>query len=290
MKSILTALAWFIISSSTLLALPVDNPLLPGLYRNGVFWNQDCTKNSADCKPLLWKGFSFRFGYYGDFVFDRHLRIQTKKNHSTIHRTTINTNAAYYAFNFCERFDLFGSLGATQTNFVVTGKSLGNPLLNRWVYIDTETTFSWSLGGRGALLQLGCLGIGVEAQYFRTCARLNSISSAGLDTFYYVKKGRPRFHEWQVGLGAAYRITIATSSALIPYLAVKWAQCGFDADDLQSNDPNPNHRFTVFNMENDRSWGYAIGVSLLGYKKATVTVEGRYHSEKAVYVNGTVRF
>ncbi|MFC2049137.1 hypothetical protein ACFLR2_00475 [Chlamydiota bacterium] len=293
MKKMLLALCTMMVPAS-LLALPLGNPWEASLHKSGICWSNDCCDEWNVC-PSFWDSFGYRIGYYGDYVFDRHMKVA--RNHSRIHKTKISTNAAYFAFNYCNRLDLFGTLGASHIELSTPFSSLGGPTVgavnNAFVNVDTETSFSWSLGLRGTLLQWGCLGIGGEAQYFRVNPRLNSTSLAQFDTFYFPNEERPHYHEWQLGLGAAYRINISdSSSALIPYMGVKWSQCRFRADNVRSllvvAAATPG--VTIFTLEHDRSWGYAVGMTLLGCNKASVTVEGRFINEKALYVNGQFRF
>lgn len=75
-KIVLTALFAFI--GLNAYALPLGNPADPALYCQGVvgdfFANDGCCDN--DCNPCggwnCWDFISFRFGYYGDFVFQDH--------------------------------------------------------------------------------------------------------------------------------------------------------------------------------------------------------------------------
>lgn len=289
MKKLLFALC-MAMAPATLLALPIGNPWEASLHTKGVFWDDHCTYDWDQCSGCF-DALSFRLGYYGDFVFDRHLRVDRKGDHSTIHDTKISTNAIYLALNFCNRIDLFGTLGASQIGISTPSKVFGNtlapPLDNLFVDVDSETTFSWSMGVRGTLLEWGCLGIGAEAHYFRSRSRLNSAHSPDFDTFYFVNEERPIYHEWQVGLGAAYRINIACGTALIPYAGIKWSDCQFTSDNAQAD---LGFDITIFDLENNRKWGYAFGMTLLGCDKASITVEGRFRDEKALYVNGQFRF
>ena len=288
MQNLFLALVMFMIPTS-LLALPLGNPGEASLHTNGVFWDKNVW---CDCEPSpsFFDAFNIRLGYYGDFVFDRHLKVDRKNNRSQIHKTEINTNAVYLALGICNSFDLFGTIGASKIDISTPSSALGfqpiGLLNNPFVDIDTETTLSWSAGLRGTLLRWGCLALGLEIQYFRTKPHLNSINAPDFDTFYFVNEERPLYHEWQVGFGASYRINIADrSSALVPYAGIKWSHCRFTSD----NEQTPL-LITLYDLENNRDWGYACGLTLLGYNKSSITVEARYRNEKALYVNGQFRF
>ena len=288
MKNLFFATLCTLMAPASLLALPIGNPAEASLHTNGVFWDKyDCC--DCDKPPSFFDAFSIRLGYYGDFVFDRHLKVDRESNRSQIHKTEINTNAVYLALGICNCFDLFGAVGASKIDISTPSSAFSaepiGALNNQFIDIDTETTISWSAGVRGTLLRWGCLALGLEVQYFRTQPHLNSVNAPDMDTFYFVNEKRPLYHEWQVGFGAGYRIHIADcSSALIPYAGIKWSHCRFTSD----NEQTP--LITLFDLENNRDWGYAFGLTLLGCNKSSITVEGRYRDEKALYVNGQFRF
>jgi hypothetical protein len=285
-KLIITVFA--LLAPALSFALPIGNPWEASLHRTGLLLQGACFNSSAS--PNWYEQFSIRFGYWGDFVFNHPLQLAHGSNRATIHKTQINTNAAYLALNACDRFDLFGTLGATQVNLSTPGRAFQlNPAIhggNAYIDINNQTAFSWSLGLRATLWQWGCLGVGAEAQYFWTHPHLNSVSSADLDTFYF-KDNKMRYYEWQVGVGASYRIGIASCSFLVPYLGIKWSRCKMTFDNA-SDLAIPN--ITLLDLKNNRYWGYATGITLVGCSKASVTVEGRYRNEKAVFINGQFRF
>ncbi|MFZ0565202.1 MAG: hypothetical protein WAM28_03360 [Chlamydiales bacterium] len=264
-------------------ALPVGNPSEASLLYDGLFLEGYCPD---PCDPCLkwYEAISFRFGFYGDYVFNKHMEVSSGLK-PDIECTEMFTNAGYLAGNLWDRFDLFITLGASSF-FISTNTSSFSididPPGGR-LHLATDSSFSWSVGLRGTIFEFGCTSLGAEAQYFRTspCVKRvteNASQSAYLnDTFM-------RYHEWQVGLGISHRINL-----LVPYVAVKWSGSRVNFDDDFVTGPN----FTPFNLENLRSkniWGFATGVSLVDCEKASITVEGRWGNEKAVYVNGQIRF
>lgn len=274
----LTATLFSLIVSASAFALPIGNPTEASLMRDGVF----CDGHCADwCDPCVsWcDAWSFRVGFWGDYVFNRNLQVD-KSPHATIHETTLNTNAAYLAFNMYDRVDLFATLGASHLSLATPGSTFGPN--SDYDYLETETNFSWSIGLRGTLWECGCLGVGAEAQYFRTNPDVNFVRNED-SAPRYVNEDLS-YSEWQVGLGAGYRINIAAcATAFIPYLGVKWS--GVHADLGFGNDGE-----FFPDLENDRCFGYAFGLTLLGCNKSAVTVEARFIDEKAVHVNAQFRY
>lgn len=285
--SILFAL---LIASLPLSALPVGNPLEATLHTDGVFCKGDC--------PDYWESssrwrdaWSYRIGFYGDFVVDRHMQIDTKPSNAHLHNTTIHTQAAYLACNAWNRIDIFGTLGTTNIQLAAPEKTFGNPdPANDHTILETETDFSWSIGARATLWKCGCLGLGVEAQYLSTRPSVNFAHNLGFESLEYQPSNVIlKYREWQIGMGLAYRIPIiCPGTELIPYFAVKWARAIMNMDKFSI--PSGNNRNTFHNLDSDDNWSYAVGATLLGSHTISVTAEARFIGEKAFYINSQLRF
>jgi hypothetical protein len=77
-------LAYFLVFSCTLEALPLGNPLEPALLGNGI------------CTPWCYPSSRFSIGFYGDYVFNRHLRVHGVGPERQVHKTRIITNAVFF--------------------------------------------------------------------------------------------------------------------------------------------------------------------------------------------------
>ena len=163
---------------SPLFALPIGNPMDASLYKKGVFL-EDCYDGRCcnPCDPCFsWcDAWSFRLGFYDDYVFNRNMEL---KNHGDrdIKDFEIFTNSGYLALNICDRLDIFGTLGATNINMdadLAIFVPLGQP---PFIFsIETETAFSWSVGGRLTIWNCDCFYFGIEGQYFYTKANIDLI-------------------------------------------------------------------------------------------------------------------
>lgn len=268
-------------------ALPVGNPSEPNLFCNG--------SSLLTC----WEDFNFRVGYYGDFDWNRHTRIRggtlrfppgagLSNNGRTIRQTKIDTNAAYLVLNYCNFIDAFATLGQTKISIASSVISFDNGIIQSHetanVYIDYDDHFSWSVGLRAALIQWRNTYLGVEGQYFQSRPHIVSIKQDlsernpnGVTTKYW---------ELQFGAGIAQKI-----GCLIPYAGVKWSRARFTSGQpLILNIGQVSDTIQIFDYENDKSWGYAIGATLLVCNRAAITIEGRFVDEKALYVNGQLSF
>nr|ASK39878.1 OmpA [Chlamydia caviae]ASK39882.1 OmpA [Chlamydia caviae]ASK39884.1 OmpA [Chlamydia caviae]ASK39886.1 OmpA [Chlamydia caviae] len=304
MKKLLKSALLFATTGSalSLQALPVGNPAEPSLLIDGTMWEgasgDPCDPCSTWCDAI-----SIRAGYYGDYVFDRILKVDVNKTISMGTAPTGNaaadfktvadrdniaygkhmqdaewsTNAAFLALNIWDRFDVFCTLGASNGylkanaaafNLVgllgVTGTDLQGQYPNvaisqGLVELYTDTTFSWSVGARGALWECGCATLGAEFQYAQSNPKiemLNVISSptqfvihkprgykgtaanfplplaAGTESATDTKSATIKYHEWQIGLALSYRLNM-----LVPYIGVNWSRATFDADSIRIAQP-----------------------------------------------------
>lgn len=278
-KLIMTMLT--VLACGSAYALPVGNPSDASLLCDGLFREGHC---GDPCDPCMsWcDAFSFRFGFYGDYVFNRHLEVDTSSNDSDIEHTEIYTNAGLVVANFYDRLDVFATFGGTNIAIDTNAFSFAGTNGQR-LEIETETSFSWSIGVRGTIWECGCTSLGAEAQYFSTRPDVCRVTQ-GAQLSVYPNNIDARYHEWQVGVGISHRINM-----LVPYIAVKWSNAKMKFDNARPGDPLPAG-LTLYNLEPKNGWGGAVGVSLIDCEKASLTAEYRFGDEKAVHVNAQIRF
>lgn len=271
---------------SPLFALPIGNPMDASLYTNGLFCGDCCEDRCCDpCDPCFnWcDAWSFRGGFYGDYVFNRHMRTR-KHGDRKIDEFEIFTNAAYLALNICDRLDVFSTLGTTTFDFKANPKILGAAHPAR-VYLQSENHFSWSVGGRLTIWDCDCFYFGVEGQYFRTKPRINLVEIPAFHLDYTDNTVKSTYSDWQVGIGASYLLQVGCSGIdAVPYVGVKWSGAKAHFHNAIVND------IILYDQKNDKLWGYAVGMTVTFCDALGVTVEGRYGDEKAVHVNGQFRF
>lgn len=289
MKKIILALA-ILSSPFSLSALPLANPIEASLYPDGVF----CPANPYNQYTSIRYAWSVRVGFYGDYVFNRHLKIDRNEDSSVIRNTEIYTNAGYVAINFWDTFDLFGILGSTHIKLETPRSAFaistaGN---NIEAIVETETDYCWSIGGRVTLLECRWVSFGLETQYFYTRPDINYIKNTLTTSPIYPENEHFKYREWQIGAGISSNIEIVSCTAsVVPYLGIKYSQVQVNMDDLRVTDTD----MTVvtnqyYNLKNSRDWGYVIGLSVIGCHKWGATIEGRFADEKALYFNTQFRF
>lgn len=284
-----------VLTAGSAFALPVGNPSDASLLCNGLFWEGNCCGDPCDPCGSWCDAFSFRFGFYGDYVFERHLKFKAPAalvpvgtHGRVVDHTRINTNAGYLALNICNRFDVFATLGVTRLGLDISGPAILVAAGSR-VHLETNSNFSWSVGGRLTLWECGCTALGLEGQYFSWRPNVQRVSGsiAGVALNINPTGQHLRWQEWQVGLGISHRINI-----LVPYVAVKYSR----AYTSWSGTPDPVLAALIpafapgSRFRSQKHWGYAVGVSLVDCGKMDVTAEGRFADEKALYINAQIRF
>ncbi len=275
-------------------ALPIGNPSEASLFMNGAYFQG----NNVDfCDPCFsWcNAWSLRVGFYGDYVFNRHMQVRLSDDDSgqDVDTTTINTNAGYLALNFFNRVDVFTTLGATSFGIQTGGTVFGAAVGNERAEIAFETDFSWSVGARATLWQCGCFDLGIEGQYFQSTPDVNYIFVADGGAYSYVPDIDTKYQEWQVGIGVSYRFaTSCPTVALIPYAGVKWAgsRWSFSPSSVTVIGSDGDIAFNLPNLQSAKLWGYAIGMTFELCDVIGVNVEGRFGDEKALSVLGQFRF
>lgn len=275
-----------LLAVAPLSALPLNNPLQSILICDGIFCDEPC-------EAAFFGLFNMRFGFYGDYIFDTKLQADRSGN-PTISSTRVVTNAGEVDVNFCG-LDVFATLGASTITFGITT----NPILlsfldgattnNDFFNMYSDTAFSWSVGGRYALYECGCFGVGVEGQYFSTKPILNSLSPY---TGYDYTNQRLHYRSWQVGAGMNYRLQITECISLNPYVGGFWLDTSVSFGHLVLNDLGQagNTNVELFDFEKDQQFGWAFGATLLSGELVTMTGEGRWGGEKALFLNGQIQF
>lgn len=250
----MTVLTTSALTSAALQALPLGNPSEASLLIDGVLWEGVATDPCDPCATWC-DAISVRLGFYGDYVFDRFFKTSLPEvgGKEDIHnpaydkkmtKSEVFTNAGYLALNIWDRFDVFGTLGATGLHIAgpssafnlegilsnataVNGVKPFTQIGNSCVKLDGKHGFSWSVGVRGSLWECGCATLGGEAQYMGARPNIDTIEVLS-NTNPCIIQGdnkKAKYSEWQVGLGISYRVNLLT-----PYMGIKWSRANVDFD------------------------------------------------------------
>lgn len=276
MKKILTL---FIVLTGlqNAVALPIGNPSEVTLFRCALPFKERCL--------CFLDQFRFSVGYYGDFVFNRHLETVTERQ---IDYSTLTTNAAYLALNFRNLFEIFSTLGATKIKFNTSFSPFNAEGDNPRPRFDFESTtaFSWSLGGRGTLYEYRHFALGIEGQYFSTETQGKVLFLRTNVNDYPSESSTRRYSEWQVGTGISWRY----NPYFVPYAAIKYSRAFWDFDNQLFSITGT--QAVIPSIRSAKNWGYAVGLTFAPFNchDLALTVEGRFADEAALYVNAFLHF
>jgi major outer membrane protein len=288
-KLALFALTLF--SCGAVYALPLGNPADASLYRDGIWW---CGSACDPCNPCIsWcDALSLRLGFWGDYVFNRNLEIDGNgDNPGDIQTTRIMRNEGLIILNYCNWIDIFGTIGASNYSISTPDSSLltavGNDgdVLGELVF---DPVTSYSAGIRATLWECDCFLFGIEAQWAGAQPRMGYYMNLGDGVVTYISPETLDYNEWQVGFGGSYRFDNGYGTAFIPYVGVKVSGVKWAMDNFQYTAEGTS--YTLRNLKNKKTWGYAIGVTATVNETVGIGVEGRYGDEKALYANAELRF
>jgi len=265
-------------------ALPVGDPAAASLFHQGVYIKKSCD----DCSS-----WSFRTGFYGNYVFNRYLEIDDSQGRKgEIPTTKINTNSGYLVLNFCDRVDLFSSIGASSLTLRYhRGIDSLVPTSTPEQSAVFETAFSWSIGGRATLWKCRGFYLGLEGEYFCTSPEVKRLDL--INRFFYTDNTRVPYREWQIGLGTSYVLMMGCPTAqLVPYVAIKASRASLSNFSSLAENPGGSLSFVYVlpKLISQKSFGYVIGTTLALYDMIAITAEGRFGDEQALYINGQFRF
>lgn len=285
--------------SGYLVALPVGNPAEPRLLTQSFFGQNSYMNPSHPMFQKLEK-VSFRLGYYQDNVVNRNLTQEDTgcdSDQKTLD-SLINTYAAYLAFNYSNYLEGFCTLGATNYEYAANRLDWGfktapadrseNP--KSWVV--SESSFSWSVGGRLVFFECKGMTCGIEGQYLHTRPKIGYVNSsnAPIDGSTMLFMGSSsmatNYSEWQIGLGSAWQV-----GWFVPYVAVKCSSARLKMGEpiWRTNTVLPDF-IQLKNLQESKNWGFAVGLSLINCQVADLTLEMRGGDEQGYYLNGQLRF
>lgn len=264
-------------------ALPLGNPQEASLLNCGAFNNYPMA-----CLGCRVDFVTVRVGFYGDYVFNRHLKAKTPSGKwKSLHETRLMTNAAVIAVDILNRGEFFSTLGGTNLSLKSRAVSLGSTSTLDFL-LETQTRFSWSVGGNVILWKCGSFSLGIEGQYFNYRPKLKEVRFETMDVLYPSRTVRVKYDEWQLGAGIAYSFFISDSATCVPYIGVEGAAAYGTFGEFLFAETIDSVMLPHF--RSDRNVGYALGLSLVGCGTWQITAEARFINETACHVSADFRF
>jgi major outer membrane protein len=289
-----------IMSFSILQANPVGNPGYPSFIENGMVLS-----------PSLKMG--FRFGYLGDFVLDRNLKICDKfqpieigpisryrPSNFRVNKFSEYINSMIFTFTVLNRLDLYVTCGKgkIKTDWIVND---GGPIQNldadlHYLELESKYKWSWMVGGRVVLFEWGKVSLSAGASYKSLEPHILSIIRDGVPIFedgmfvvvdnrLVTSEQKISYHEWQTDLGIAYKIELFS-----PYIAIKYSAAKSEIEIADYFQPIGSQKSHEVNMKSKNHFGMAVGCGISNGKYFGLNCEVRMIDEEAFTVTGEFKF
>lgn len=257
------ALVFFLCYFTRIYSLYYGSPNLPDTAREGIFIPKDCF-------------FGVKVGYQADYVFDKSLKIANPRSAKAIDVFNYYMQQGVFTFNFIDRFEAYGSMGAIQFHI--------EPRITQVVRQTYETgnCFTWGLGGRAILFEFSKATLGLDFKYQAASPHIQWIDQNGVPR-ESVGHTKLRYREWQIGLGLSYALEIFT-----PYIGAVYNQSSSEYKNLP-RDLLPDYK-RHFSVNSKKKFGMALGTTLSTGTVFELDLEARMINETAVSAAANVRF
>lgn len=280
---------------SPLFALQIVNPADSVMYTNGL-----CTDSCSDSE-CWWDDFSLRFGFYGDYVFDRHLQVNdylltaadspfVLSSGGDIYRTQLYTNAGMVLLNFCDWIEAYATFGVSRMELNLPNNLFG--IDDGMIILESSSHVSYSVGAAAPIWQSGNFTLGVQAQYFYFYPNMELLHTIIGGIIVRSNDNRAKYVEYQGALAASYTFENEAHHAIIPFAAIQFSGVSFNLSKVDNMLLADQGGLTVSfpRVHQQRVVGWTIGTSMMLNNAIGVTAEARFANEKALGINGQFRF
>lgn len=244
-------------------AMWIGNIADPSLHQEGLFISPP-------------KQASFRIGYLGDFLYRQNIYddLSLGECTTTLSHMRLWTQAGIGTFNFRNRIDVYGILGASRLQIDQD--------------IFTSQQFSWGVGGKIVIFQSPRLRVGIDLKYFESTQKPTFLMCD--DQAYNITSAfNLRYTETQGAAGIAYYTAWVT-----PYAAASYIIAKIDPHPpvayVKLPDDDDEVTFESKHMAISSRFGLVIGASLIDHKKASLNLEWRTLNQNGVSLLGEFRF
>lgn len=239
------------------------NPADPSLLTDGLIQS-----------PPGW--YCLRVGYMADHLYQQNYKEEfpSPEGHPPSNYTKMVMDAATITLSFKNRFDLSVLLGSAQIQ------------IDQDVF--TKRQFAWSLGGKYLIYKTGSIFVSLDLKYLESQQKPLYFLGDGY-AYNIVSDFKLSYTEMQAALGAAYKTT-----KLSPYIYLSYLYSKIEPQPYSVIVRIPTFDMTAdtssHSIINQRRWGMAVGGTLLGGKKGSLTIESRFFNQNAINVSGEIRF
>lgn len=256
-------LAAALLIPTTLKATFFANPALPALETDGI----------VKSPP---SGFCFRLGYMADNLYRQsyHEEFQIDGAAISTSHAKLTTNAATITLNYKNWLDLNALAGCAQMQ------------IDHDIY--TKQQLAWGIGAKFLVFQTGSIFVGLDLKYFQSNQKPVYLSSAGYA--YNIRSNfKMNYLEQQAAIGIAYR-----TQMISPYIYASYLYSKISPEPMTLVVRMPTYdgyaQSYSSSVIDKHRWGMALGATIVGGCKGSVTLESRFFNQNALNVSGEVRF
>lgn len=255
----------FTLLCTPLFALYNGNPSLPDMPEVGIWISNDD-----------WWG--IKLGYEWDNVFEKRVKVKERSSsvRERLDRYSTRKNEGVLTFNVSDRFEFYGKLGVMKLGL--------SQRPTNTVKLDyrTDNQFLWGAGGRIILVYWEEMVLGVNALYSGSFMHINEINENSVPR--KTSGARFKYCEWQIGMSVSREVGMFN-----PYVGLAYSSFNSSLYNIP-NDPNFYMKIADEDLEMRDPFVLLIGVGLTKGKNVSVNLESRLIGEKAISLNGNVRF
>ncbi len=239
-----------------------------------------CAFNTLIALPIGNTGtFESQAGFWGNYVFNRHLTLT--KSEREVPKTEIYTSGGLVSYAPIDRVQIDIGLGVTDIKFNTYLSSISlEDAGSENIFVETDASFSYSLGVRAKAFTFHNFTAGFEAEYFSARPRVHSLTNRVYDSIVY-PNAHLKYQETQLGCALTYPLTISNFATFIPYAGVKFSHVHGTFSDILVSISGVDIPLSYIELKQDRSIGYAIGSTLFNGTIWNITAEGRFSDETA---------
>lgn len=253
-------LLFFFCSLSSLYGIWVGNPGEPALIEKGIYFQNSLV--------------SLRLGYLSDWVYQQRFQEEFLLAEKTRTNNELSTYAGLATLNFVKRLDLYGLLGASQSQIDSQ--------------IFTRREFAWGVGCKLIFLKHKNLFCAADVKYFETDQKPLFFVIEDLP-YNVINNYTSRYFDVQAAVGFAYRISL-----FVPYINATYIYTHLSPEPplvlIRFPDGDDVADLPLPSLISRKRWGMALGFSLIDIAKASLALEWRVFNQNAINVTGQIRF
>lgn len=255
----------FLLLTPALFALYNGNPSLPNMPEEGIWSSNDA-----------WWG--IKLGYEWDRTFDKKVKVDGRESSIRERFDTYKSlkNQGTLTFNASDRFELYGKLGVMKIDLAQ------RPTDTVLMEYQTNSQFMWGVGGRIILVYWDEMVMGFNALYSGSFMRIDRIFQNGGSR--RTSGARFKYAEWQLGVSFSREIGL-----FIPYVGLAYASMHSNLYNVP-NDPNFSFQVADEDIKTGQPFLLLIGVGLTKIRGVSFNLESRMIGERAITLNGNIRF